>query len=277
MPSEPLPLIQSRDNPRYKALRKLAESARARRDAGVLLLDGVHLLQAYGAALGPVREVYVLAGTEEKPEHQAWLAAQGPGLGVTRLAPALFREVVDTDSPAGLLGLAPRPDVSGPPDSGDDAVLLDGVQDPGNLGTLMRTAAAAGVRQILLSPGCTDPWSPRALRAGQGAQFLLQIHPGIDLAEYLLSFPGKRLATRLNGASDLYDLTLLGPNAWVFGAEGLGVSAGVAAAVSHGVRIPMAGETESLNVAAAAAICLFEALRQRRQAGEPIRSSPTGS
>lgn len=253
--------ISSRDNPRFKRLRKWAMHHRARRDDGVILLDGLHLIEALAAAGGEIVEVALTAGAAEKPEIVAWLAAH-PGIERLQFPDALFGEIAATETPSGILAVAKVPTQAEPrPDF--DCLLLDGVQDPGNVGTLLRTAAAAGIGQALLSPGCADPWAPKTLRAGQGAQFLLAIHENADLPAFLASYRGTGVVTRLDAARSLYETPLDGPLAWVFGAEGQGVSAPVAQAAKLGVFIPMPGGTESLNVAAAAAVCLFEVVRRR--------------
>lgn len=254
--------ISSRDNPRLKQLRKWAAQGRARREAGVLLLDGLHLAQALVEAGGRLEEVVVSESGLRRGEIVDWLERQ-TAAPVLRVPDALFAELVGTETPSGLLAVgrlaapatAPRLDV--------DSILLDGVQDPGNVGTLLRTAAAAGVRQALLGPGCADPWAPKTLRAGQGAQFQLSLHEGRDLADFLAAYRGTGIVTRLDAVQSLYAASLEGPLAWVFGSEGQGVSAPVTAAAKLAVRIPMPGATESLNVAAAAAVCLFEAVRRR--------------
>ena len=138
-----------------------------------------------------------------------------------------------------------------------DAVLLDGVQDPGNVGTLLRTAAAAGVRQVLaVDRACAAAWSPKVLRAGQGAHFVLDIVEDADL-DALLSREYRGHGCRdLPGWGDQFLFMMLvwqGPLAWVFGAEGLGVSPALIAAADHRIKIPMPGAVESLNVGAAAA------------------------
>ena len=124
-------------------------------------------------------------------------------------------------------------------------------------------AAAAGVREVLLTAGCAGAWSPRALRAGMGAHFVLHIHERVDAVHALGAFRGAILATALGeGARSLYELNLDAPVAWLFGAEGQGVSPALLACASQRVIIPMAGDIESLNVAAAVAVCLFEQVRQ---------------
>ena len=254
--------IASRDNPRFKRLRRWATQPRARRSDNVLLLDGLHLIVACLDAGGRLDEVIVSARGAAHPEIAAWLAAH-PAVACFQLSDAMFAELAATDSPSGILGIASPTAAAEAPDPAQDCVLLDGIQDPGNVGTLLRTAAAAGIRQALLGPGCADPWAPRTLRAGQGAQFEMRIHEAGDLAGFLAAYRGTSLVTRLDASRSLYATPLEGPLAWVFGAEGQGVSEAVSRAATFGVHIPMPGKIESLNVAAAAAVCLFEMVRRR--------------
>lgn len=255
--------IASRDNPRFKQLRRWAAQGRSRRADGIVLLDGLHLIDAFLAAGGQLDEVIVSATGSERAEIRGWLAAH-PSLAVLRLGDGMFAEAAATETPSGILGVGSHPAAPAALDPQADCVVLDGIQDPGNVGTLLRTAAAAGIRQALLGVGCADPWAPRTLRAGQGAQFELAIHEAIDLPRFLADYRGTSVVTRLDAASPLYETPLEGPLAWIFGAEGRGVSVPVAAAAKVGVFIPMPGRVESLNVAAAAAICLFEVVRRRR-------------
>lgn len=252
-------LIQSRDNAFFKQLRRLAESGRERRKAGRTLLDGVHLVEAYEAAVGPVETLVAaesaLAGSE--------IAAYVAGRDIVVLADALMRDLGLVDTPSGLLAVAATPAAPGLPDAGGDAVLLDGIQDPGNVGTLLRTAAAAGVRQVLLSPGCAAVWSPKVLRAGQGAHFVLAIHEDADLTAFVAGYRGIVAVTCLEQATSLYEARWDGSLAWVFGAEGQGVRRELLDLAGLRIRIPMPGAVESLNVGAAAAVCLFEALRRK--------------
>lgn len=254
--------LTSRDNPRLKQLRRWATQGRARREDGVILLDGLHLIDALLAAGRHVEELVVSESGLRKPEIAGWLAGHG-GLNAVSIPDALFAEIAVTETPSGILGVAntapPKPGIF----NNQDCVVLDGIQDPGNVGTLLRTAAAAGITQAALGPGCADAWAPKTLRAGQGAQFELSIHENSDLPAVLSAFSGTSVVTRLDASTSLYEAALEGPLAWVFGAEGQGVSASVAAAADLGVHIPMPGRTESLNVAAAAAICLFEMVRRR--------------
>jgi len=252
-------LIQSRDNTFYKGLKRLAESGRERRKTGRTLLDGLHLVEAYEKACGPVETLIVaesaLAGGE--------IAAYVEGREIILLADALLRDLGLVDTPSGLLAVAAMPVATVAVDREKDAILLDGVQDPGNVGAILRTAAAAGVGQALLSPGCAAAWSPKVLRAGQGAHFALAIHEDADLGAFMADYRGTTAVTCLDDATPLYDACWDGPLAWVFGAEGQGVRGELLAAARLRIRIPMPGAVESLNVAAAAAVCLFEALRRK--------------
>lgn len=252
-------LIRSRDNPFFKGLKRLAESGRERRKAGRTLLDGVHLVEAYEAVHGPVETLVVSESALAAGEIAAYLE----GREVVILADSLLRDLGLVDTPSGLLAVVVMPTATIAVDREKDAVLLDGVQDPGNLGAILRTAAAAGVGQALLGPGCASAWSPKVLRAGQGAHFALAIHEDADLGAFMADYRGTTAVTCLDDATPLYDASWEGSLAWVFGAEGQGVSPELLAAARLRIKIPMPGAVESLNVAAAAAVCLFEALRRK--------------
>lgn len=264
--------ISSRDNPMVKRLHALANSARERRKLGETLLDGAHLLDAALQQQWPLKAIVVSDSGCAQLEIEDLLARCAHDLPRYQLPDALFAHISPVDSPSGVIAiidLPPEPDparlADGAALSAHSLVVLDGVQDPGNLGTILRTAAAAGVRDVLLTPGCAGAWSPRALRAGMGAHFGLRIRERVDAVDVLGAFRGAILATALGeGARSLYELDLDAPVAWLFGAEGQGVSPALLACASQRVIIPMAGDVESLNVAAAVAVCLFEQARQRR-------------
>lgn len=271
--------ITSRDNSTFKALRDLASDARRQKREGRALLEGPHLL---AAALdhGVVPELVAVA--EEAVDHPeiAALLARLPGVPVLCLRSTLFREVSELKTPVGILARIAVPNVTKAKDAvssaptlapAGDCLLLDAVQDAGNVGTLLRTAAAAGVRDVLLGPGCAGAWTQRVLRAAQGAHFSLAIHENVDLAAFVQSFSGQSLATVAHGGESLYALDFSRPTAWLFGNEGAGLSPSLVAMAAKRVTIPLAADCESLNVAAAAAVCLFEMRRQRL-----IRHNPGG-
>ena len=254
--------ITSRDNPLVRQLRALAESARERRESGQTVLDGVHLIEAALAAGVPLRQLVVSEHGMNRAEIIALLDAC-PDVPTCLLPDGLFAQISPVDSPTGLLAVIAMP--AEPVRALSDTVIgLDGVQDPGNLGTILRTAAAAGVKDVLLGTGCAQAWAPRVLRAGMGGHFRLRIRERINLVVALQGFPGAILATLPeDDTPSLFAQDLGGAVAWLFGAEGAGLSQDVAALATQGVRIPMPGPVESLNVGAAVAVCLFEQVRQR--------------
>ncbi len=252
--------IQSRGNPFFKELKKVAGSARQRAEAGQALLDGVHLVQAaLEAGLRPLHVVVSAAGSRDA-EIAALLDGMA-GVPVTRLHDPLFAELTELKTPSGIMALIaqPRPAISVA--QSRFALLLEDIQDPGNLGSMIRSAAAAGCDAVFLSRACADAWSPRVLRAGMGGHFVLSVHESADLAAVAAAFAGKCFAAAL-GEGSLYGCDLRGAVAFAIGNEGAGLSGELRAACAP-VTIPMPGKVESLNAAAAAAVCLFEAVRQR--------------
>src|SRR5512139_537030 len=252
--------ISSRDNPIFKRLKKLAESARARREAQMTLLDGEHLLTAYLDAGGQPHTL-VRAASFDAAQF-ARLTARCPQAKALALPDALFAELAPVTTPTGVLAEAAW---LAPParDAVPLVIVLEDIQDPGNLGSMLRSGAAAGATLAVLSRGCHDPWSPKALRGGQGAQFVLPLLTGADVVEWLAGFAGESLALALADDNSLYARRLTGPLALIVGNEGAGLSQGVCEAASATIRIPMAGRIESLNAAAALAVAVFEAARQR--------------
>jgi TrmH family RNA methyltransferase len=176
----------------------------------------------------------------------------------------MFAELTPVASATGILALVKIPQLS-VPEQPSFALMLEDIQDPGNLGSILRTAAAAGVESVYLSTSCTDAWSPKALRGGQGAQFVLPIVERANLIKELENFNGKSYATTMQGES-LYAQDLTQATAFVIGNEGAGLRKQTVAATTKSITIPMAesqfGSVESLNAGAAAAICLFERKRQ---------------
>lgn len=251
--------IASAANPLFRALIKLARSSRERRKQGLALIDGVHLLDAYLASGGEPRHVLVGNSTGSKEEIVA-LLPRLPAPPIV-LADTLYGTLTDLESPSGILATI---EIPGPrlPVAGGCWLLLEDIQDPGNLGSILRSAAAAGASDAWLSKGCADAWSPKVLRAAMGAHFSLRLHDRADLANAALRCAGRVIALTADGVRSVFELDLTGPVAIALGNEGAGLSATLREAATEQVRIPMPGRAESLNVAAAAAICLFERVRQ---------------
>jgi RNA methyltransferase, TrmH family len=257
-----VPEITSRENPQFRAWLKLRDSSRERRKAGLSLLDGVHLVAAFLEHLGAPQEVIVSRSRASDPEIGRLIAAPGMPRAYV-LADGLFRDLSSVATPSGILAIVATPRGRALPDVPGPCVMLEDVQDPGNLGSILRSAAAAGVTEIYLSSGCVHAWSPRVLRAGMGAHFALQIHEGVDLAALIAKYPGNVFAAVRDAGHSLYTADLTGTVGLLFGNEGAGLRAGLRDAAHRRITIPMPGKAESLNVAAAAAVCLFERVRQK--------------
>jgi TrmH family RNA methyltransferase len=255
--------VASAANPLVKHLRRLAQEPGAYRKLGQLWLEGDHLVRAFLARGGRAR----LAVLPDAP-HAAWVDPQLRALAlqaeeVVLLAPALWAGCSSLESPASIGFLVDLPQVQGGRPQRVDSVLLDRLQDPGNVGSILRSAAALGVRQVLALKGTVALWSPKVLRAGMGAHFGLQLHEGLTLSE-LDGLELPLVGTSSYAQAQLDTAALPQPCAWVLGHEGQGVSAALQARCTLNVCIPQPGGEESLNVAAAAAVCFYEALRQRR-------------
>jgi TrmH family RNA methyltransferase len=258
--------ISSRDNAFYKELKGLATSSQARRKAGQSLLDGVHLCQSWLDLNGAPLHCVVSEGALANPEVAAIVArAEGAGTPVTALPDALFGAISQVEHGVNLVFLVETPRPRQPAALTQSAVLLDGVQDPGNVGSILRSAGAAGIRQVYCSAGTAFCWSPKVLRAAMGAHFVLEIFENVDLPALVRGAAVPVLATSGYASERLYDIDLRQPAAWVLGHEGQGVSGELLDLASRRVAVPHAGQVESLNVAACAAVCFFEQLRQQQR------------
>jgi len=258
--------ITSRENPTYKELKQLAGSSSSRRRAGRTLLDGVHLCQAWLELRGMPVQALVSESSLTNPEVAALVQrCEDARAHVTALPDALYAPLSQVEHGVGLMFIVETPVPAAAAGLTMDSVLLDGVQDPGNVGSILRSAAAAGVRQVYCSAGTAFCWSPKVLRAAMGAHFVLEIFEQADLAALIQAAQIPVLATSGYAAERLYDVDLRGPVAWLFGHEGQGVADDLLALATHRVVIPHAGQVESLNVAACAAVCFFEHLRQNQR------------
>jgi len=278
--------IQSRDNAQYKQLKQWASSAQARRKSGMTLLDGIHLCEAWlqhrgmpalcvvaESALGHPEVAALVAQCESTANSNAKSNSNtnsnsNAGAAECVLLPyALFTPLGQVEHGVGILFAVKVPDAvsSGHawPTLKNTALVLDSVQDPGNLGTILRTAAAAGVQQIFCGPGTAAAWSPKVLRAGMGAHFVLEITEDVDLAQLIQQASVPVYATQPDAEKTIYTADLRAPSAWLFGHEGQGVSEKLLALATERLAIPQSSQVESLNVAASVAICLFEQRRQQ--------------
>jgi TrmH family RNA methyltransferase len=258
--------VESRNNERLRDVARLASSSHERRKSGRCVLEGVHLVEVYCDRVGLPQTLVVLDEALER-EDVAHLAARVPAARTLVVRRALFSALASLPADVSVLAVVPAPKVR-PASPGTFCLLLEDVQDPGNVGTMIRTAAAAGVDQVLLSRDCAFAWSPRALRAGQGAHFLTAVVERVELAAWIEGFRaagGRAYATVVADATSVYRADLRGRVAIAVGREGSGLSSALQQACDARIAIPMAGGSESLNAAAAAAVVLFEAVRQRAE------------
>lgn len=241
-------------------------SSKARRDENTFVAEGVHLVQSFLAAKKtPLLYVYAESAPQNQEIKQLIQELEAMNIPCATLSDSLFESLATIHATSGIVILftpEKHDETLLPPT--ENVVLLEDIQDPGNLGTILRTAVAAGIKHALLSAGCASPWSPKALRAGMGAQFSLVINERADLLDTVKKAKIPVLATTLSeDSTSLYTLDLHRPVSWVFGSEGQGVSQDLASAATHRVHIPQVNSSvESLNVAAAAAVCMYEQYRQ---------------
>ncbi|GIK87126.1 MAG: RNA methyltransferase [Betaproteobacteria bacterium] len=256
--------ITSRHNPRLREALRLVASARDRRKAGRCVLEGEHLIEVYAQRIGAPETLVVAEPFLERAGVCA-LARRFDDRALVVPAP-LFHEMAVLPAEVGVLAVVPAPRVPLSP-GGAFCLLLDEVQDPGNVGSILRSAAAAGATDVYLSRGCAFAWAPKVLRAGMGGHFHLAIHEDVDLPAWAAQYRagGGTLAAGVGrGGQDLYAAPMPRPLAIAVGNEGAGLSSALLAASSVRVSIPMPGGVESLNAAAAAAVLLFEAVRRVR-------------
>ncbi len=257
--------ISSTDNPIYRRLKQLATSPRACRESSCTLIEGIHLLQAALVANAPIHTL-VLRGTEQSAAATEVAGAIGarPNVKTIELAPNLYDSIAPVEHGVGALAEIEFSTSPWPERIVDDAIYLDNVQDPGNVGALLRTAAAAGVRHAIAGPGCAFLWSPKVMRAAMGAHFVLDLHEQITPQKLRGVFAGEVLAADATAGEDLFRAEWGRSRVlWLFGGEGHGLSAEVLNAAHRRLRIPIDCRVESLNVSAAAAVCLFEQKRRR--------------
>ena len=255
--------ISARDNPLLVRVRKLARDPGAYRKAGLVWVEGEHLLLAL-AARGLAPSQTVVAESAWAMPATRTLVARSPRVAV--VSDTLFAGLSAMPSPSQVGMLWPVP-AAAPLQPGLATVVLDRLQDAGNVGSVLRSAAAFGVRQVLALKGTAALWSPKVVRAGMGAHFSLVLHEGLEPAALdMLRVP--LLGTSLHASVPLAQAALPHPCAWLMGHEGQGIAPELLARCAFSVHIPLPGGEESLNVAAAAAVCLYESSRRRRASGQ---------
>ncbi len=251
-------LVTSRSNPQWQQLRKLAIDPTAYRKKGEVWIEGEHLCAAYVARGGIPVHAVIDDPAWEQPTLRA-LACRAETVLV--VAPALMAALsaLESTPPIGFAIAWPGVGAIVP---GRATVVLDRLQDAGNVGAILRSAAAFGFTQVVALKGTAALWSPKVMRAGMGAHFALNLVEGVEPGA-LAGLDVPLLATSPHASAAIGGVALPWPCAWVLGHEGQGVSADVLARCTQCLAIPQPGGEESLNAAAAAAICLYESVRQR--------------
>ena len=253
--------ISSPENPVWKALARLCQSGRERRKQGKCVLEGAHAIRAFVDRFGSP-ELIAVDGDAVATNAEIIALLEGTDPSRVIIAdPRLFGDLAQTATPTGVLAVAPTPAPS-TTKPGRFNIVLEDVQDPGNVGTILRIAAAAGASHVFLTAGCAFAWSPKVLRAAQGAHFFLDLVENADFQRVIRSFDGKIVAALPRARVSLFEADLSGPVMLVIGNEGAGLSEAALDAATLHVGIPMPGGFESLNAATAAAVCVFEKLRQ---------------
>jgi TrmH family RNA methyltransferase len=261
------PLITSPTNPRIKAAQKL-QRRRARHEQGRLLVEGVRLVQdAWEAGVRPETLFFAADLADGNTAAGDLVAAlHAAGVELVPCTPRVFAELAETQTPQGIAAILPLPELPLPP-SPDLLLILDRVRDPGNAGTLLRTAEAAGVQLVLFGPETVDPFNDKVVRAGMGAHFRvpLRVCPTWEATAALIP-PGRAIYLADGAATlDYADVDWRAPSAVIVGGEATGASTAARAAATP-IAVPMLGRVESLNAAVAGAVILFEAARSRRMA-----------
>jgi TrmH family RNA methyltransferase len=269
-------LISSKENPLFKEIRNLqatgSKGQKARLASGRALLEGIHLVQTWvgDPALSTLLTSEIGLQNVEISQAVYEHIEICPDTKVYQLDSTLWdllSELVNAPHIAGLLDL-PKSCLT-PPQSiatlPGDVLILDRIQDAGNVGSILRTAAAAGFTQVIAITGCAHLWSSKVLRAGMGSHRLLDLYEGWSNQQVLSAVTAPMLAATADADCEIYSLQqqLQHPVAWIMGSEGQGVSE-VLLAQAQGISIPIDARVESLNVSTAAAVCLFETLRVRR-------------
>ena len=262
--------IESAQNDTVKHLLKLMSSNARMKQAGVALAEGLHLVQGllkYQTEYS-VDSVFFpdsLEGNAEWVELEALLMRHGSFKRFV-MPISLYKKMSKLNTPTGPLVVFQLPKVPlHPLNLQQDVVVLDDIQDPGNVGTLLRNCAAAGVRQVVATQGCAWVWSDKALRAGMCAQFGLLFFTESELLEALAQHTETpvRVTSLVLQSTPVFQTNLRAAGVWVFGSEGQGVGVSWLERANQHVRIPQTDWVDSLNVASSSAVCLFEQLRQR--------------
>lgn len=266
-------MITSTGNQNVKEVVQLRKKSKARSQAGVFLVEGLRMIQE--VPKDRVEKLYVTEKFYQKYRQELELLQMDGKSGMTELvSDTVFAYMSDTKTPQGVLGVVKQTEYSIEELLGTESavmphiMILDNLQDPGNLGTIFRTAEAAGVTGIILSRDCVDIYNPKTIRSTMGAIYRMPFLYVEDLSEMIERIKAREIcvyAAHLDGKNTYDKEDYCGGTAFLIGNEGNGLRKEIADGADTWIRIPMAGEVESLNAAVAASILMFEVSRQRRE------------
>jgi len=258
-------MITSTHNPKIQAVRKLQAQSKTRREEQAFVIEGVRLSEEALQAGWDAQQVFYTDALDERGKTLVG-SFSSQCVPVEQITEVVMKAISETETPQGLLVVLAMRTLPLPP-APSFLLILDGVRDPGNLGTVLRTAAAAGVQAVLLTPGGADAWSPKVLRAGMGAHFRLPIRSlGWEGIKSILKVSSVHLRVYLADSATGTPYTnadFRSPMVLIVGGEAAGAGSQSASLADEKVHIPMPGGSESLNAGIAASILLFEAIRQR--------------
>lgn len=255
-------MITSSQNGKIKHIEKLMQKSRQRSQDGVFIVEGLKMMREVPEAL--LTETYVSESFSRNTDLMSKVSGK-----YEIVSDGIFRQMSDTQTPQGILGIVKQPQRQWEGESKKKQplyIMAENLQDPGNIGTLIRTAEAAGADGIFLTRGCADLYSPKVVRATMGSIFRMSIYADVDglkTVERMKAMGIQILAAHLEGAKryDLVDYTQAA--CILIGNEGNGLTDDLAEAATAAVKIPLLGQSESLNAAVAAGVLLYEAVRQR--------------
>jgi len=255
-------MITSGQNPKLKLVRALLGRAKERREAGLFVAEGVRLVEEAVKANWPFRFALFSSGLSERGEQLIQTLAENH-IDVEETSGDLLQKVSETETPQGILAVLQLDQL---PIAGSPSLVLipDQVRDPGNLGTLLRTAAAAGVQAVLLPPETTDAFAPKVLRSGMGAHFQVPIHSMTweEIEQMVRSANLQVYLADMNGRS-CWETNLREPLALIIGGEAEGAGEEARRLTGQHISIPMLGKLESLNAGVAGSVLMLEVVRQR--------------
>jgi RNA methyltransferase, TrmH family len=256
-------MITSNQNPKVKLVRALLGRAKERREAGAFVVEGVRLVEEAVHAKWAIRFVLFDETLSERGKSQVE-GLRSKGVEVEEVSPSVMKSISETDAPQGVVAIVEFTNLP-IPNKPNFILIPDQIRDPGNLGTLLRSAAGTGVQAVLMPPETTDPFAPKVVRAGMGAHFRVPIHAmNWDEISQVVKLEGLQvLIADMNGAS-CWETDLRQPMALIIGSEVDGASESARELADGKISIPMAGGVESLNAGVAGSVLMFEVVRQRK-------------